>query len=82
MRVLILSAPVGAGHDAAARGVADALRARGVEVEVDDGLALMGSKVHRLVCQTPRENGPLLYVVGSFSLPPSASITRSCATAM
>jgi UDP-N-acetylglucosamine:LPS N-acetylglucosamine transferase len=49
MRVLILSAPVGAGHDAAARGVADALRARGVEVEVDDGLALMGSKVHRLV---------------------------------
>ncbi|MGN6378041.1 MAG: MGDG synthase family glycosyltransferase [Gaiellales bacterium] len=51
MRVLILSAPVGAGHDAAARGVADALRARGVDVEVDDGLALMGPTVHRLVVE-------------------------------
>jgi processive 1,2-diacylglycerol beta-glucosyltransferase len=49
MRVLILSAPVGAGHDAAARGVADELRARGAEVEIDNGLALMGTRVHRLV---------------------------------
>jgi len=49
MRVLILSAPVGAGHDAAARGVAEALRARGAEVEIDDGLALLGPLVHRLV---------------------------------
>ncbi len=49
MRVLILSAPVGAGHDAAARGVAAELRARGHEVEIDDGLALLGRGVHRLV---------------------------------
>jgi UDP-N-acetylglucosamine:LPS N-acetylglucosamine transferase len=49
MRVLILSAPVGAGHDAAARGVATELRARGHEVEIDDGLALIGRGVHRLV---------------------------------
>jgi UDP-N-acetylglucosamine:LPS N-acetylglucosamine transferase len=49
MRVLILSAPVGAGHDAAARGVAAELRARGDEVEIDDGLALIGRGVHRLV---------------------------------
>jgi UDP-N-acetylglucosamine:LPS N-acetylglucosamine transferase len=49
MRVLILSAPVGAGHDAAARGVAAELRARGHEVEIDDGLALLGRGVHKLV---------------------------------
>lgn len=49
MRVLILSAPVGAGHDAAARGVAAELRARGHEVEIDDGLALIGRGVHKLV---------------------------------
>lgn len=49
MRVLILSAPVGAGHDAAARGLAEELRARGDEVEIDDGLALMGRRVHHLV---------------------------------
>jgi processive 1,2-diacylglycerol beta-glucosyltransferase len=49
MRVLILSAPVGAGHDAAARGVAAELRTRGHEVEIDDGLALIGRGVHRLV---------------------------------
>jgi UDP-N-acetylglucosamine:LPS N-acetylglucosamine transferase len=49
MRVLILSAPVGAGHDAAARGVAAELRARGDDVEIDDGLALIGRGVHRLV---------------------------------
>jgi UDP-N-acetylglucosamine:LPS N-acetylglucosamine transferase len=49
MRVLILSAPVGAGHDAAARAVAAELRARGDDVEIDDGLALIGRGVHKLV---------------------------------
>jgi UDP-N-acetylglucosamine:LPS N-acetylglucosamine transferase len=49
VRVLILSAPVGAGHDAAARGVAAELRALGADVEIDDGLALIGRCVHRLV---------------------------------
>ena len=42
MRVLILSAPVGAGHDAAARAVREQLEERGATVEVDDGLALLG----------------------------------------
>jgi processive 1,2-diacylglycerol beta-glucosyltransferase len=49
VRVLILSAPVGAGHDAAARGVAAELRARGAEVDIDDGLALFGRSAQRLV---------------------------------
>jgi processive 1,2-diacylglycerol beta-glucosyltransferase len=49
MRVLILSAPVGAGHDAAARGLAGELRERGAEVEIDDGLALMGRRIHHVV---------------------------------
>lgn len=40
---------MGAGHDAAARGVAAELRARGHEVDIDDGLALIGRGVHRLV---------------------------------
>ena len=42
MRVLILSAPVGAGHDAAACAVQEQLEERGATVEVDDGLALLG----------------------------------------
>ena len=36
MRALIFSAPVGAGHDAAARAVQDELAEHGVEAEVDD----------------------------------------------
>lgn len=48
MKVLILSAPVGGGHDAAARGVAAELRRRGATVDVDDGLALIGWWMHRL----------------------------------
>ena len=47
VRVLILSAPVGAGHDAAAAAVAVELGELGAEVEVVDGLALLG--VERLV---------------------------------
>ena len=47
MRVLILSAPVGAGHDAAAAAVAEELRLTGADVEIVDGLALLG--VERLV---------------------------------
>ena len=49
VHVLILSAPVGAGHDAAARGVATDLEACGATVEIDDGLALIGPTVHHLV---------------------------------
>jgi processive 1,2-diacylglycerol beta-glucosyltransferase len=42
MRVLILSAPVGAGHDAASRAVREQLEDRGATVDIDDGLALLG----------------------------------------
>ena len=47
MRVLILSAPVGAGHDAASAALAAELEAAGLEARVEDGLALIG--VERLV---------------------------------
>src|SRR5436309_14108083 len=45
--VLIFSAPVGAGHDAAATALAHELRAIGAHAEVVDGLALLG--IERLV---------------------------------
>lgn len=47
VRVLVFTAPVGAGHDAAAAALADQLREAGAAVEVVDGLALLG--VERLV---------------------------------
>ena len=42
LRALILTAPVGAGHDAAAAALAQELRAGGADVDVVDGLALLG----------------------------------------
>jgi UDP-N-acetylglucosamine:LPS N-acetylglucosamine transferase len=48
-RVLILSAPVGAGHDVAAARAAQELRAAGHSVEVSDGLALLGRRLERVV---------------------------------
>jgi UDP-N-acetylglucosamine:LPS N-acetylglucosamine transferase len=47
LRVLILSAPVGAGHNAAAAALAAELEAQGHGVEIVDGLALLG--IERLV---------------------------------
>ena len=47
LRILVLSAPVGAGHDAAAAALAGELRGLGAEVEVIDGLKLLG--VERMV---------------------------------
>jgi processive 1,2-diacylglycerol beta-glucosyltransferase len=41
-RVLVLTADIGAGHDLPAALLADALRARGAEVVVEDSLAAMG----------------------------------------
>jgi UDP-N-acetylglucosamine:LPS N-acetylglucosamine transferase len=43
MRVLVLTASVGEGHDLPARVLADELRARAADVVVADGLAQMGS---------------------------------------
>lgn len=42
MRVLVLTASVGEGHDLPARVLADDLRARGVDAVVADGLGVMG----------------------------------------
>ena len=42
LRALILTAPVGAGHDAAAAALARELRVMGADVDVVDGLALLG----------------------------------------
>jgi hypothetical protein len=63
MRVLILSAPVGAGHDAAAAAVAEELRLTGADVEIVDGLALLGVSVWSLAgtafrsCTPPGHGG-------------------------
>lgn len=48
-RVLILTADIGAGHDLPARLLADALRERGAEAEIADGLAAGGKAVSALV---------------------------------
>ncbi len=47
-RVLILSASIGEGHDLPARLLAGALRERGAEVWVEDGLAAMGGFIKGL----------------------------------
>jgi processive 1,2-diacylglycerol beta-glucosyltransferase len=49
MRVLIVSADIGAGHDLPAALLAGALRARGAEVVVADGLRAMGPVVRGAV---------------------------------
>jgi UDP-N-acetylglucosamine:LPS N-acetylglucosamine transferase len=48
-RVLLLSASVGEGHDAAAQAVAAQLRAAGADAELVDGLALLGPRLARFV---------------------------------
>jgi processive 1,2-diacylglycerol beta-glucosyltransferase len=46
-RVLILTATVGEGHDLPARELAAALRARGAEVAIEDGLAAVGGPMRK-----------------------------------
>lgn len=46
-RVLVLTASIGEGHDLPARVLADALRERGCDVVVEDGLAAMGPAMRR-----------------------------------
>ena len=60
-RVLILSAAIGAGHDLPAERLAADLRARGVEVDIEDSLAAMGRVVERIIMgasvyETPWQN--------------------------
>jgi UDP-N-acetylglucosamine:LPS N-acetylglucosamine transferase len=47
--VLVLSAPVGEGHDAAAQALVAELRAEGLRAEAIDGLALLGPGLARFV---------------------------------
>ncbi len=55
-RVLIMTASVGEGHDAPARTLADQLRGEcpGVEIFVEDGLAVMGRVIRGLSLSAPR----------------------------
>ena len=48
-RVLIFSAPVGEGHDAAARAVAAQLAVTGAGAEIVDGLEIVGHRLARFV---------------------------------
>jgi processive 1,2-diacylglycerol beta-glucosyltransferase len=48
-RILVLSASIGEGHDLPARLLADALRERGAEAVVEDGLHVLGRTVERIV---------------------------------
>jgi UDP-N-acetylglucosamine:LPS N-acetylglucosamine transferase len=48
-RVLVLSAPVGEGHDAAGRAVVEQVREHGGAAEMRDGLALLGPRLARFV---------------------------------
>ncbi len=48
-RVLVVTGSVGAGHDGAARELADRLRATGVEVDVRDLLAVLPAPVPRVL---------------------------------
>jgi processive 1,2-diacylglycerol beta-glucosyltransferase len=50
-RVLVITADIGAGHDLPAELLADALRERGAEVEIVDGLAAMGPVVLAVIRQ-------------------------------
>jgi UDP-N-acetylglucosamine:LPS N-acetylglucosamine transferase len=51
-RVLVLSAPVGGGHDAAARAIAADLRDRGCEVEIENALRRVGRWAEWLIVST------------------------------
>jgi processive 1,2-diacylglycerol beta-glucosyltransferase len=55
-RILVLTATIGAGHDLPAELLADAIRARGGEAEVVDGLKATGRVVNRIV--TSSAEGP------------------------
>lgn len=44
-RVLVLSAPVGEGHDAAGRALVDELRSAGLRAEMTDGLSVLGPRL-------------------------------------
>jgi UDP-N-acetylglucosamine:LPS N-acetylglucosamine transferase len=52
IRVVILSAGIGAGHDGAARQLAHRLRERGIRVDLCDVLEVFPGRSGRLICDT------------------------------
>jgi UDP-N-acetylglucosamine:LPS N-acetylglucosamine transferase len=56
LRVLILSASIGEGHDLPARVLADGIRAEapGAEIEIADSLALVGPVLRRIIMDSSR----------------------------
>ena len=52
MRILILSANTGEGHNSAARAIAEYFEARGSSCQIEDGLAFMGRSHNALICKS------------------------------
>lgn len=52
MRILILSANTGEGHNSAARAIAEYFGARGSSCQIEDGLAFMGRSHNALICKS------------------------------
>ena len=83
-RVLILSADVGEGHAAAARALREQLESCGepVEVEIVDGLSLMGERLRSIVEDgyrtqlrvSPRSYSAYYWMLGH--LPPMRAVTK------
>ena len=51
MKILILSANTGEGHNSAARAIQEALLARGAECVIHDGLSFMSTATRKLICE-------------------------------
>lgn len=51
MKILILSANTGEGHNSAARAIQEALLARGAECVIHDGLSFMSAATRKLICE-------------------------------
>lgn len=51
MRILILSANTGEGHNSAARALKERIEARGGSCRIEDGLAYMGKSSNALICK-------------------------------
>ena len=52
MRILILSANTGEGHNSAARAIAEYVQSRGGSCQIEDGLAFMGRSHNVLICKS------------------------------
>ena len=67
MKILILSANTGEGHNSAARAICEALQARGAECVIHDGLSFMPAATRKLICEGHvfmYRNMPKIYGMG------------------